>query len=125
VKSDSRSSRSGGRIVKDGDRLFRPAQDCDRHYGAGLAWFEITELTPTRFSERKVLSWDGGADLGAMGLHSFDELDGLQAIDFQHWGGRRSARGTAACSPREGGSLDRSLASGLTMGRLLARQAKS
>jgi hypothetical protein len=125
VKSDSRSSRCGGRIVKDGDRLFRPAQDCDRHYGAGLVWFEITELTPARFSERKVLAWDARSDLGAIGLHSFDELSGIQAIDFQHPVGPGSARGTmAAYSPRSGGSLERSLSSGLPMGRLLTRQAK-
>ena len=125
VKSDSRSSRCGGRIIKYGDRLFRPAQDCDRHYGNGLVWFEITELTPTRFSERKVLSWNARSDLGAIGLHTFDELGGIQAIDFQHSAGARSARrAMTACSPRKGGALERSLSSGLAMGPLLALQAK-
>jgi hypothetical protein len=125
VKSDSRWSRSGGRIIKDGDRLFRPAQDCDREYGAGLVWFEITDLTPTRFSERKVLTWGADGDLGATGLHSFDELDGIQTIDFQHPAGPGSARGaTTACSPRKGGALERALSSGLPMGRFLSRQAK-
>jgi hypothetical protein len=124
VKSDSRASRSGGRIIKHGDRLFRPAQDCDRHYGAGLVWFEITELTPTRFSERQVLAWDACSDLGAIGLHSFDELDGIQAIDFQHAAGPGSARrAVRACSPRKGGALERSLLSGPTMARVLAGQA--
>jgi hypothetical protein len=126
VKSDSRSSRSGGRIIKHGDRLFRPAQDCDRHYGTGLVWFEITELMPTRFSERKVLAWDALSDLGAIGLHSFDELGGIQAIDFQHSVGLGSARrATTACSPRKGSALERSLSSGLAMGRLLTQEAKS
>ena len=125
VKSDSRASRSGGRIIKYGDRLFRPAQDCDRHYGAGLVWFEITELTPTRFSEREILSWNARKDLGAIGLHSFDELGEIQAIDFQHSNGSGSARGAKmVCSPRKGGSLERSLSSGLAMGRLLSQQAK-
>jgi hypothetical protein len=125
VKSDSRSSRSGGRIIKYGDRLFRPAQDCDRHYGGGLVWFEITELTPTRFCERKVLSWDARSDLGAMGLHSFDELDGIQAIDFRHSARPGCARDAmTVCSPRKGGTLERSLLSGLSMGRLLTQQAK-
>jgi hypothetical protein len=124
VKSDSRSSRSGGRIIKYGDRVFRPAQDCDRHYGAGLVWFEITELTPTRFSERKVLSWNARSDLSAMGLHSFDELGGVQAIDFQHSVGPAVRRVTTECSPRKGGTLERSLSSGLAMGRLLTQQVK-
>jgi hypothetical protein len=125
VKSDSRSSRCGGRIIKYGDRLFRPAQDCDRHYGNGLVWFEITELTPTCFSERKVLSWSARSDLGAIGLHSFDELGGIQAIDFQHSVGKRTARrAVTACSPRKGGALERSLSSGLAMGPLLALRAR-
>jgi hypothetical protein len=125
VKSDSRSSRCGGRIIKYGDRLFRPAQDCDRHYGNGLVWFEITELTPTRFCEREVLSWNAHGDLGAIGLHSFDELGGIQAIDFQHSVGTRSARGAmTVCSPRKGGALERSLSSGLAMGPLLTQQAR-
>jgi hypothetical protein len=123
VKSDSRSSRSGGRIIKYADRLFRPAQDCDRHYGAGLVWFEITELTPTRFSERKVLAWDGRSDLDAIGLHSFDELGEIQAIDFQHSVGS-VRRAKTACSPRKGGSLERLLSSGLAMDRFLSQQAK-
>jgi hypothetical protein len=123
VKSDSRASRSAGRIIRNGDRLFRPAQDCDRNYGAGLVWFEIMELTPTRYSERKILSWNARSDLGAIGLHSFDELDELQVIDFQHSVG--PARGAmTACSPRKGGSLERLLSSGLAMGRLLSQQAK-
>jgi hypothetical protein len=124
VKSDSRSSRCGGRIIKSGDRLFRPAQDCDRHYGAGLVWLEITELTPSRFCERKVLSWNARSDLGAIGLHSFDELGGTQAIDFQHSVGPGFARRARACSPRKGGTLERSLSSGLAMGQLLTRQAE-
>lgn len=83
VKSDSRFSRPAGRIVQQGGRLFRPAQDCDRTYGAGIVWFEITELTTTGFSERKIAHWDGRVDLSMDGLHSFDMLDQLQAIDFK------------------------------------------
>lgn len=83
VKSDSRFSRPAGRIVRQGGRLFRPAQDCDRTYGAGIVWFEITELTATGFSERQIAHWDGRLELSMDGCHSFDQLDELQVIDFK------------------------------------------
>lgn len=92
VKSDCRSSRPAGRIVRKGDRLFRPAQDCERTYGAGLIWLEIMELTPGRFRECEVARWDGEAELGMGGLHSFDQLGPLQAIDFKHTIGRGPLR---------------------------------
>src|SRR5262249_32249988 len=51
VKSDCRSARPAGAVVTDGERLLRPAQDCERGYGTGLVWLEITELTLDRFIE--------------------------------------------------------------------------
>ncbi len=82
LKSDCRSARPGGRIIDTGGRLFRPAQDCEKSYGAGLAWFEIDTLTPSTFRETEVLRWSAERDLGMDALHHFDRCDDLQAIDF-------------------------------------------
>jgi len=109
VKSDSRFSRPAGRIIQKNGRLFRPAQDCDRTYGAGIVWFEITELTTTRFSERKIAHWDGQAELFMEGFHSFDQLGPLQVIDFKCSVYRGSARrNIVTMKPRHGGSFERS-----------------
>jgi hypothetical protein len=110
VKSDGRFSRPAGRIIQQNGRLFRPAQDCDRTYGGGIVWFEITELTPTAFSERKITEWDGRAELSMDGLHSFDQLGPLQTIDFKcpvFRGAMR--RNIARITPRHGGELERSV----------------
>ena len=107
VKSDSRLSRPAGRIVQQNGRLFRPAQDCDRTYGAGIVWFEITELAPTRFTEREIVAWDGQAELSMDGLHSFDQLGPLQAIDFKCPVGRGvMRRNISTIKPRLGGELE-------------------
>lgn len=107
VKSDSRSSRPAGRLIQQNGRLFRPAQDCDGDYGAGLVWFEITELSPERFSERKIAAWDARVELGAMGLHSFDQLGELHAIDFRHPIGRGwLRRRVRTIAPRSGANMD-------------------
>lgn len=109
VKSDSRFSRPAGRIIQRGERLFRPAQNCDRTYGTGIAWFEITELTPTNFNERHIADWDGQTELSMDGLHSFDQLGSLQVIDFKCPVYRGAARKhITTITPRHGGELDRS-----------------
>jgi hypothetical protein len=111
VKSDCGSSRPAGRIVERGGRLFRPAQDCEQSYGAGLIWLEIAELTPTRFQEREVARWDGRTEIGAAGLHSFDLVPGLQALDFKCAVGRGPFRRAAPSRrPQAGGTLERMLA---------------
>ncbi|HUQ10646.1 MAG TPA: hypothetical protein VM146_10050 [Steroidobacteraceae bacterium] len=52
VVIDPACARPAGRImVKDG-RLIRPAQDCERRYGNGLAFMEITLLTTDRYEEQ-------------------------------------------------------------------------
>lgn len=45
-------SRSAGRIIVSGDRLFRLAQDNSGSYGMRVNAFEITALTPTAYEER-------------------------------------------------------------------------
>jgi hypothetical protein len=100
VKSDCRSARPGGRIIRRGRRLLRPAQDCEAAYGAGLVWLEIVELTPARFREREIARWDGFRDLEVAGIHSFDRLGELEVIDFRTTirRGRRTASRRVAFS---------------------------
>jgi hypothetical protein len=83
VKSDCRSARPAGRVVRRGERLFRPAQDCERAYGSGIVWHEITELSLLHFAETEIARLEPPHDLGFDGLHHFDELGELQAIDFR------------------------------------------
>ena len=93
VKSDCRSARPAGRIVVDGERLLRPAQDCERGYGTGLVWLEIIELTSNRFSEREVTRWKGTA-LHADGIHTFNCDGKLGVVDIR----RRVWKKTCECS---------------------------
>ncbi len=53
ISSDLHFSRPGGRVVRDGDKLFRVTQDDAPHYGMSLSIFEITELTPSKYAERR------------------------------------------------------------------------
>jgi hypothetical protein len=106
VKSDCRSARPAGRLLQRGGRLLRPAQDCERAYGAGIVWHEITELTPEHFSEREIACWDGRRDLGVAGIHSFDQLEGLQVIDLKRTSGPGYPM-SLVLEPRAGSALER------------------
>jgi hypothetical protein len=52
IKHGLSGSRCGGAFFKVGTRMFRPAQNCERWYGASLAIFEIIELTEHTYSEQ-------------------------------------------------------------------------
>jgi hypothetical protein len=97
VKSDCRSARPAGSIVKMGDRLYRPAQDCEAGYGAGLVWMEIEELTPLGFREREIGRWNGDQFLPAEGLHTFNQSGRWAAFDVNRtlWKWRAAASQTA------------------------------
>ena len=54
VRYSPHGARPGGRVLVDGDRLYRFAQDDAPVYGLQLFAFEITELTTTGYAERLV-----------------------------------------------------------------------
>lgn len=83
VKSDARGSRMGGRFRIVGDRLLRPAQDCSTGYGAKLAWYEVTALTPDTFTERRIGEWDPKVFGDFTGLHTYDALGDVEALDIK------------------------------------------
>lgn len=87
IKSDCRSARPGGRPLRIGDRLLRPAQRCERGYGEALAWLEIRTLTPEAFDEVEVASWRAGGD-GLSGPHGADLGTRLRAVDYRMLLGR-------------------------------------
>jgi hypothetical protein len=80
IKSDCRSARPGGRPIRVGDRLLRPAQRCERRYGESLVWLEIEKLTPDAFAEKEVAAWRAG---GLCGPHNADLAGPVQAIDYR------------------------------------------
>lgn len=82
IKSDCRSARPGGRPLRLGDRLLRPAQRCERCYGEALAWLEIRTLTPDAFEEVEVALWRAEGE-GLSGPHGADLGTPLRAVDYR------------------------------------------
>ena len=78
IKGNDHISRPGGRILLYQDKLYRFAQDDDPWYGKQLWAFEITELTPTRYQEKRVQAEPvlAASDRGwnATGMHQIDAV---------------------------------------------------
>lgn len=81
VKLDPSSSRPAGPIRMEGGSWLRPAQDCTRGYGSGLAWCRISDLSEHSFAEEVVDRWHPPS--GYRGLHTFTSEGGWEAIDLQ------------------------------------------
>lgn len=80
VRIDPHGGRSAGPVIQDGSRLLRFGQVFGRHYGEAIDVFEITELSPERYAERRVERIRPAPGTGA-GMHTIDFATGLTVID--------------------------------------------
>ncbi|MBV8186234.1 MAG: hypothetical protein JOY64_00515 [Alphaproteobacteria bacterium] len=82
VKTDIRSSRSAGPIIRHGGRLFRPAQDCSKSYGYGLSINRIDRLTVTCFEETVIFQIRPEmVARSCKGVHTLSFADDFMVID--------------------------------------------
>jgi hypothetical protein len=82
IKSDCRSARPGGRPLRIGGRLLRPAQRCEAFYGEALVWLEVRTLTPDSFEEVELSVWRAEGP-GLSGPHGADLSARMKAIDYR------------------------------------------
>jgi hypothetical protein len=94
VADDPHIARPAGRVVLDGGRIIRYAQDCFPEYGARVRAFEVTTLTTERYAERELGAdavLDGsGEGWNAAGMHHVDPHrlpDGrwVACVDGHRW----------------------------------------
>lgn len=92
VKRDLLSSRSAGPLFlsDQGDYIMRPAQDCTRTYGGGVAINRITTLHPSCFEEQTVRLLHPLPGPYPDGLHTLCPAGDYTIIDGKRWGFRPS-----------------------------------
>lgn len=54
VRTDVGAARMAGGLFEHGGRLYRPAQDCLRHYGAAVVLHQVLRCNPTEYLEEAV-----------------------------------------------------------------------
>ena len=87
VVTDRACARPAGRIIRLGERLLRPAQDCEGTYGAAIVLSEIEKLTTEIYRERPVRRLAPGDIQGGFpsGLHTLDHTPHHVLLDTKRF----------------------------------------
>jgi hypothetical protein len=85
VLVDLATARPGGRIVRRGNKLIRPFQDCRNGYGAALGLAEITRLDDDAFEQRVETILQPGPLWPGRRLHTLNRAGRLECIDGSAW----------------------------------------
>jgi hypothetical protein len=85
VAGDPRAARPAGRVVVDGRRVIRFAQDCGEVYGRSVRAYELTRLTTAECEERplgsKPVLAGSGRGWNRLGMHHVD----AHRLENGHW----------------------------------------
>jgi hypothetical protein len=81
IISDAGRARPAGAIIREGERLYRPSQDCSVRYGYAIRLNEITRLSSDEYEEREVVSLSPDGSGGIIGTHTYARAGGLTVID--------------------------------------------
>jgi hypothetical protein len=81
VLVDLATARPGGRVVRRGQKLIRPFQDCRKGYGTALGLAEIIHLDDDRFEQRVETILRPGPLWSGHRLHTLNRAGPLECID--------------------------------------------
>lgn len=81
IAIDHRHSRPAGNIFKLNDRIFRPGQDCSKHYGYGMQLMEIMTLNENEYEERYIQSIYPNWEKDVRSVHTLNYSGKLTVID--------------------------------------------
>ncbi|VXA95117.1 conserved hypothetical protein [Burkholderia sp. 8Y] len=96
VVSDCRGARMAGNVFRDEHgRLIRPAQDCEREYGAALRFWEITALSASHYAETQVAVMN--APSSRSGVHTWNRTGDITVVDIKLRALKRAKAQTGYC----------------------------
>lgn len=81
VVSDARGARPAGAILRCGERLVRPAQDCSRRYGWAVSMRAIDVLDTSDYREHEIDRLNPAGVDGARAVHTYSRDSSYEAID--------------------------------------------
>lgn len=88
IVADVRRSRPAGRIIRDGARLIRPAQDCSEAYGRRIVLNAISRLSTVEYQELPIGSIEPSGVFGIERTHTYTADGPYEVLD----GYRRTTR---------------------------------
>ena len=88
VKIDARSARPAGRLFRWRGELYRPAQDCSKHYGYAMTINRVVRLDAQEFREEEAAKILPRWRKGLVSTHTLNSWDDLTVVDCQLRRGR-------------------------------------
>jgi hypothetical protein len=81
ISTDVRTARPAGAILKAGNRLLLPVQDCGERYGRRIQVEEIEELSPVTCRMRRLHAIEPDWDKTLKGAHTYGFCAGFEVLD--------------------------------------------
>ena len=81
IVSDIRNARPAGKIFTYNGNIYRPSQNCSKHYGRGCKINQIVVLNENEYQEKEVSSIESSWDRNIEGVHTFNNNNRLTVID--------------------------------------------
>lgn len=81
ISTDTRNNRGGGAIFERNGKLYRPSQDCSKHYGYSFTLNEVEILDRNRYQEKPVVTVDPLWAPDLVGTHTYSQLGDVEIID--------------------------------------------
>jgi hypothetical protein len=81
ISTDVRNSRGAGAIFRHNGRLFRPSQDCSKHYGYSFTLNEIVVWDRHHYEEKPCVTINPLWERGLVGTHTYSHAGQVEIID--------------------------------------------
>jgi hypothetical protein len=82
VLLDARAARPAGAMFRRDGALWRPVQHSTTGYGGGLALARVERLDEAGYAQQVAERFGADDEAGLTGLHTLNEHEGLEVIDF-------------------------------------------
>lgn len=86
ITTDKTCARCAGKVIKEGKKNFRVAQDCGHYYGKGLVFCEFNfEETYSEKVEKTIYPGDLNLDkkMKVVGTHTYNSISDYEVIDIR------------------------------------------
>ncbi len=83
IVPDAILSRPAGHFFTQNDHLYRPSQDCSKHYGYGMKIYQVLELSESNYEEKEIDSIYPDWDKNVISTHTINSVENITVIDAQ------------------------------------------
>ena len=92
IKLESNVARGAGNWFKIGNRVYRPAQDCNTGYGTAVIIQEVIPESDNNFVIKDIIRIKSPHPVYSRGLHTLNSFNGLSVVDLRGYKRERLGR---------------------------------